>query len=96
MIIKDLPVVKIDFDAAYHAANNAQRDAIDTTEGTVLVVAGPGTGKTQIIAARIAKIICQGCQPENILCLTYTDAGTIAMRNRLLAFIGADAYRINI
>jgi len=96
MLIKDVPTLKIDFDAAYRSANSAQRDAIDNTEGTVLVVAGPGTGKTQIIAARIAKIIRQGCQPENILCLTYTDAGPIAMRNRLLAFIGADAYRIQI
>lgn len=85
-----------DYNQAYAAANPAQRQAIDETEGTVLVVAGPGTGKTQIIGARIARIIQQGCQPENILCLTYTDAGTIAMRNRLLSFIGADAYRINI
>ncbi|HZV82915.1 MAG TPA: ATP-dependent DNA helicase, partial [Geobacteraceae bacterium] len=57
---------------------------------------GPGTGKTQIIAARIAKIIQMGSQPENILCLTYTDAGTIAMRERLLSFIGATAYRVEI
>jgi DNA helicase-2/ATP-dependent DNA helicase PcrA len=96
MIIKDINPQTIDFDSAHRAANSAQRDAIDNTEGAVLVVAGPGTGKTQIIAARIANIIKQGNLPENILCLTYTDAGTIAMRNRLLSFIGSDAYRINI
>lgn len=96
MIIKDVAIQAIDFDSAYRAANSAQREAIDNTEGTVLVVAGPGTGKTQIIAARIARIIQLGNLPENILCLTYTDAGTIAMRNRLLSFIGSDAYRLNI
>jgi len=96
MIIKEVSIKTIDFDSAYRTANSAQREAIDNTEGTVLVVAGPGTGKTQIIAARIARIIQQGNLPENILCLTYTDAGTIAMRNRLLSLIGSDAYRINI
>ena len=96
MLIEAVENRTIDFAEAYRAANPAQREAIDRTEGAVLVVAGPGTGKTQIIAARIAKIIQQGNNPENILCLTYTDAGTIAMRERLLSFIGAMAYRIDI
>ena len=62
-----------------------------------MVIAGPGTGKTQILAARIGKILLEtDVFPENILCLTYTDAGTIAMRRRLLSFIGPDAYRVNI
>jgi DNA helicase-2/ATP-dependent DNA helicase PcrA len=79
--------------------NAAQKEAVETTEGPVLVIAGPGTGKTQILAARIGHILSsefQLAQPENILCLTYTDAGTIAMRKRLLQFIGPDAYRVNI
>lgn len=79
--------------------NPAQREAVETTEGPVLVIAGPGTGKTQILAARIGQILSsefQLAQPENILCLTYTDAGTIAMRKRLQQFIGPDAYRVNI
>lgn len=62
-----------------------------------MVIAGPGTGKTQILAARIGKILLEtDASPENILCLTYTDAGTIAMRRRLLSFIGPDAYKVNI
>ncbi|NVO00176.1 MAG: ATP-dependent helicase [Geobacteraceae bacterium] len=81
---------------AYEECNPAQKSAIDRTEGAVMVVAGPGTGKTQIIAARITNIIDLGNAPECILCLTYTDAGTIAMRERLLSFIGTDAYRVNI
>lgn len=96
MLISDLPRKTIDFEYVYASANPSQKAAIDSTEGALLVVAGPGSGKTQIIAARITRIIQKGCQPENILCLTYTDAGTIAMRNRILSFIGPDAYRVNI
>ncbi len=62
-----------------------------------MVIAGPGTGKTQILASRIGKILLDtDAFPENILCLTYTDAGVVAMRKRLLQFIGPDAYKVNI
>lgn len=77
--------------------NPAQKEAVETIEGPVLVIAGPGTGKTQILAARIGNILLNtDAQAHNILCLTYTDAGTIAMRKRLLQFIGPDAYRVHI
>jgi DNA helicase-2/ATP-dependent DNA helicase PcrA len=85
------------FEKAYSELNAEQKEAVDHTEGPVLVLAGPGTGKTQILAARIARILQQtDARPENILCLTYTDAGTIAMRTRLLSFIGPDAYRVPV
>ena len=85
------------FTEEYKKLNNEQRRAVDTIEGPVMVIAGPGTGKTQILAARIGKILLDtDALPENILCLTYTDAGTIAMRKRLQQFIGADAYKVNI
>ena len=85
------------FAEEYKKLNNEQRLAVDTIEGPVMVIAGPGTGKTQILAARIGKILLDtDAFPENILCLTYTDAGTIAMRRRLQQFIGADAYKVNI
>jgi len=88
---------KKSFDAAYQSLNEHQMSAVDNIEGPVLVVAGPGTGKTQILAVRIGKILMEtDTMPENILCLTYTDAGTIAMRKRLLDFIGPDAYRVHI
>jgi len=78
--------------------NTEQRRAVEHIDGPVMVIAGPGTGKTQIIAARIGHILKSDLQiaPHNILCLTYTDAGTVAMRNRLLKFIGPTAYRVNI
>ena len=85
------------FNQEYKNLNTQQRNAVDTIEGPVMVIAGPGTGKTQILAARIGKILLDtDALPENILCLTYTDAGTIAMRKRLVQFIGADAYKVNI
>ncbi len=85
------------FTEEYQKLNPQQQKAVDTIEGPVMVIAGPGTGKTQILAARIGKILLDtDVLPENILCLTYTDAGTIAMRKRLVSFIGADAYKVNI
>ncbi len=81
----------------YNKLNTAQKQAVDTIEGPVMVIAGPGTGKTQILGARIGKILIDtDTQPDNILCLTYTEAGVIAMRKRLLSFIGADAYKVSI
>ena len=62
-----------------------------------MVIAGPGTGKTQILASRIGRILLDtDAYPQNILCLTYTDAGVVAMRKRLLQFIGPDAHKVNI
>ena len=81
----------------YAALNNAQKEAVDKIDGPVMVLAGPGTGKTQIIGARIANILINtDTQPKDILCLTFTDAGVQAMRNRLIKMIGATAYDINL
>jgi DNA helicase-2/ATP-dependent DNA helicase PcrA len=85
------------FRAEYEQLNEKQQLAVNTIEGPVMVIAGPGTGKTQILASRIGKILLDtDTFPENILCLTYTDAGVVAMRKRLLQFIGPDAYKVNL
>src|SRR5438067_2427393 len=86
------------FNEEYDRLNEHQRRAVDQVEGPVMVIAGPGTGKTQILSARIGKILLSDAQiePHNILCLTYTDAGVVAMRRRLTQFIGPDAYRVAI
>jgi DNA helicase II / ATP-dependent DNA helicase PcrA len=85
------------FDTLYQHLNPEQKLAVDRIEGPVLVIAGPGTGKTQILGARIGKILLEtDTNPGNILCLTFTDAGAITMRKRLLSFIGPDAYKVNI
>jgi DNA helicase II / ATP-dependent DNA helicase PcrA len=81
----------------YDRLNENQREAVDAIEGPVMVIAGPGTGKTQILACRIAKILLEtDTSPDNILCLTFTDAGVVAMRKRLVQFLGSDAYKVNI
>ena len=85
------------FKQVYNGLNEQQKLAVDTIDGPVMVIAGPGTGKTQILSARIGKILLDtDTLPENILCLTYTDAGVVAMRKRLLNFIGPDAYKVNL
>jgi DNA helicase-2/ATP-dependent DNA helicase PcrA len=83
---------------ALEMLNAEQREAVEQTEGPVMVIAGPGTGKTQILACRIGYMLhhVADLRPENILCLTYTESGTVAMRERLQKFIGPDAYRVGI
>jgi DNA helicase-2/ATP-dependent DNA helicase PcrA len=85
------------FQQALAQLNPEQLAAVNKMDGPVLVIAGPGTGKTQILAARIGKILTEtDAAAHEILCLTYTDAGAVAMRKRLFEFIGPDAYRVNI
>jgi len=85
------------FDSEYKILNSEQRKAVDTTEGPVMVVAGPGTGKTQILALRICNILKQtDTQAYNILCLTFTEQGALEMKKRLMKFMGADAYKVHI
>lgn len=85
------------FESAYKNLNKGQKQAVDAIEGPVMVVAGPGTGKTTLLTLRIANILRQtDAQPENILALTFTNSGVRAMRNKLLEYIGDDAYRVGI
>jgi DNA helicase-2/ATP-dependent DNA helicase PcrA len=85
------------FEKVVRQLNEAQREAVDAIEGPVLVLAGPGTGKTHVLSARIGRILLDtDTAPYNILCLTFTDAGVHAMRKRLLEFIGPEAHRIHI
>ncbi len=85
------------FDVQYKKLNTAQKRAVDTIEGPVMVVAGPGTGKTQILTLRIANILLKTqVNPSNILALTFTTAATANMRERLIKVIGNAAYLTNI
>ncbi|MEI6479582.1 MAG: ATP-dependent DNA helicase [bacterium] len=86
-----------EFEKRYSLLNTEQKEAVDAVEGPVMVVAGPGTGKTQILTLRIANILRNtDTNPGNILALTFTEAGVSTMRRRLLEFIGADAYSVGI
>lgn len=90
-------MISQEFTKQYKNLNTAQKEAVDATEGAVMVVAGPGTGKTQVLTLRIANILLKTqVNPENILALTFTEAAAYEMRKRLLSIIGHDAYRVDI
>lgn len=81
----------------YNRLNTAQKEAVDTVYGPVLVVAGPGSGKTELLALRVANILKEtDILPQNILCLTFTDAARSNMRERLQNTIGTDSVRVAI
>lgn len=77
--------------------NEAQKSAVEYLNGPLLVLAGPGTGKTQLLSSRVAYILKNtDTNPENILCITFTENGAANMRERLNSIIGKDSRKINI
>jgi len=89
--------MSFNFDAAYNGLNAKQKEAVDQIEGPVLVLAGPGTGKTEVLGVRIGNILKQTDMfPSNILCLTFSNAGVEAMKQRLNELIGETAEQIGV
>lgn len=86
------------FQFRYQNLNQEQRTAVDTIYGPVMVIAGPGTGKTEVLSMRIANLLRSEAQvqPHEVLCLTYTEEATNAMRRRLVQVIGTAAHKVNI
>ncbi|MFH1375393.1 MAG: ATP-dependent DNA helicase [Patescibacteria group bacterium] len=83
------------FNEEFEKLNPAQREAAETVEGPVLIVAGPGTGKTQTLALRLANILQKTqAKPHNLLALTFTESAAIELKKRLAEIIGPDAYGI--
>lgn len=86
-----------EYKKASEGLNEAQKEAVESIDGPVMVVAGPGTGKTQILALRIANIRNKtDIQPDGILCLTFTNSGVSAMRERLRKYLSSDSSKVNI
>lgn len=82
---------------AYGNLNDGQKTAVDSIEGPVFVIAGPGTGKTQVLTLRIANILRKtDTPPDAILALTFTEAAAAEMRQRLAKVIGSTAWRVRI
>src|SRR3989344_647097 len=87
----------IKFIDAYKRLNPEQKSAVDAIEGPVMVIAGPGTGKTQVLTMRVANIIGKtDTPPEAILALTFTESAVASMRKRLADIIGTPAYKVVI
>jgi DNA helicase II / ATP-dependent DNA helicase PcrA len=76
--------------------NEAQKQAVTSLSGPVLVVAGPGTGKTLTIVRRIAYLVDQGIRPQEILAVTFTNRAAREMRERVDEFLGSSASDIFI
>lgn len=85
------------FKKEYARLNPRQKEAVDAIEGPVMVIAGPGTGKTQVLTLRIANILARtDTEPRSILALTFTEKAAFNMRERLAGLIGQAAYGVRI
>ena len=86
-----------EFTRQYSRLNKKQRDAVDTIEGPVMVIAGPGTGKTTILTLRIANILKETDTPTSgILALTFTEVGVKNIKIKLREIICSRADEVRI
>ncbi len=86
-----------DYSKSYKALNKIQALAVDSTKGPLLVLAGPGTGKTELLSVRAASIIDKGyAAASNIIILTYTNTAVKEMKERLAHIIGLPGYDVEV
>ena len=86
----------VDMQNILDTLNEKQREAAQIIDGPILVVAGPGSGKTKLLTSRIAYLISQGIKPENILAVTFTNKATDEMRERIRNLLKIENYKLKI
>lgn len=87
--------MKTKYEEAYEQLNEAQRHAVTKIDGPVLVIAGPGTGKTQLLSMRVANILkSTDAKPSNILCLTFTNKASVNMKERIIDLAGHEGAKV--
>lgn len=85
------------FQQSYNKLNATQQMAVNAINGPVMVLAGPGTGKTEVLATRIGQILNEAAMlPANILCLTFSNAGVQSMQKRLATLLGPTGEAIEV
>ncbi len=83
------------FRKSYNRLNKEQKKAVDKIDGPLMVVAGPGSGKTELLSVRVANILRKKDIPAgSLLCLTFTDAAALNMKERLVKMIGDEGYKV--
>lgn len=77
--------------------NDKQQEAVNQTDGPILILAGAGSGKTKVLTTKVAHLVSdKHIDPHNILAITFTNKAAKEMKDRVLKMLGAKAYQIQI